>query len=111
MNAARRTGNWTPEGKAERAALRRDYLELTPAKRAEQVFESRGSCPRWQRRDAAGAVVELDIRGILGELVKDGVEFLVIGVPKLRAPTNSRARSCPTHSIPRRSPSAATGYY
>ncbi len=37
--AAKRTGNWTPEGKAERAALRRDYLELTPAQRMEQVFE------------------------------------------------------------------------
>lgn len=32
-------GNWTPEGKAERAALRRDYLELTPAQRMAQVFE------------------------------------------------------------------------
>jgi hypothetical protein len=37
--AARPIGNWTPEGKAERAALRRDYLELTPAQRVEQVFE------------------------------------------------------------------------
>jgi uncharacterized protein YnzC (UPF0291/DUF896 family) len=35
----KRTGNWTPEGKAERAALRRDYLDLTPAQRVEQVFE------------------------------------------------------------------------
>ncbi|MDQ3725562.1 MAG: hypothetical protein M3335_06705 [Actinomycetota bacterium] len=34
-----RTGNWTPEGKAERAALQRDFRELTPAQRAEQVFE------------------------------------------------------------------------
>lgn len=33
------TGNWTPEGKAERAALRPDYLELTPAQRMRQVFE------------------------------------------------------------------------
>lgn len=33
------TGNWTPDGKAERAALRRDYLELTPAQRMKQVFE------------------------------------------------------------------------
>lgn len=33
------TGNWTPEGKAERAALRRDYLELTPSQRVVQVFE------------------------------------------------------------------------
>jgi hypothetical protein len=39
MEKARRTGNWTPEGKAERAALRKDYRELTPAQRAEQVFE------------------------------------------------------------------------
>jgi hypothetical protein len=34
-----RTGNWTPEGTAERAALRRDFRELTPAQRVEQVFE------------------------------------------------------------------------
>jgi uncharacterized protein YnzC (UPF0291/DUF896 family) len=39
MNPSKRTGNWTPEGKAERAALRRDYLELTPAQRTKQVFE------------------------------------------------------------------------
>lgn len=39
MMAKQRKGNWTPEGKAERAALRRDYLELSPAQRVEQVFE------------------------------------------------------------------------
>lgn len=39
VKSEKRTGNWTPDGNAERAALRRDYLELTPAKRAEQVFE------------------------------------------------------------------------
>lgn len=39
MKPAKRTGNWTPEGKAERVALRRDYTELTPAQRTEQVFE------------------------------------------------------------------------
>jgi len=39
MAAAVRKGNWSPDGKAERAALRRDYRELTPAQRAEQVFE------------------------------------------------------------------------
>jgi len=33
------TGNWTPDGKVERAALRRDYLELTPEQRMMQVFE------------------------------------------------------------------------
>jgi hypothetical protein len=35
----RRKGNWTPDGRAERAALRREYEELTPAQRVEQVFE------------------------------------------------------------------------
>jgi len=34
-----RIGNWSPDGKAERAALQRDYRELTPAQRVEQVFE------------------------------------------------------------------------
>jgi hypothetical protein len=34
-----RIGNWSPEGKAERAALRREFREFTPAQRAEQVME------------------------------------------------------------------------
>lgn len=34
-----KSGNWTPEGTAEKAALRRDFRELTPAQRVEQVFE------------------------------------------------------------------------
>jgi len=33
------SGNWTPEEKAERAALRRDYRELTPEQRMTQVFQ------------------------------------------------------------------------
>jgi hypothetical protein len=32
-------GNWTPDGRAERAALKRDFRALTPAQRVEQVFE------------------------------------------------------------------------
>ena len=39
MKPTKRTGNWTPDGKAERAALRRDYTELTGSQRVEQVFE------------------------------------------------------------------------
>jgi hypothetical protein len=39
VTRAKRTGNWTPDGKAERAALRRDYTDLTPAQRMAQVFE------------------------------------------------------------------------
>lgn len=35
----KRIGNWSPEGEAERARLRRDYLELAPAQRMKQVFE------------------------------------------------------------------------
>jgi hypothetical protein len=35
----RRIGNWTPGGEAERARLRRDYLELDPAERVKQVCE------------------------------------------------------------------------
>jgi hypothetical protein len=34
-----RKGNWTPDGRADRAALRREFEELTPAQRVEQVFE------------------------------------------------------------------------
>jgi len=33
------TGNWTPDGQVERAILRREYKELTPAQRVEDVFE------------------------------------------------------------------------
>lgn len=39
MAARRRVGNWSPEGVAERARLRRDYLELDPAQRMKQVCE------------------------------------------------------------------------
>jgi hypothetical protein len=39
VKASKRKGNWTPEGEADRAALRREFLELTPAQRVEQVFE------------------------------------------------------------------------
>jgi hypothetical protein len=39
LAAGKRKGNWTPDGRAERAAARRDYRELSPAQRAEQVFE------------------------------------------------------------------------
>lgn len=39
VKSAKRTGNWTAKGTAERAALRRDYTELTPSQRVEQVFE------------------------------------------------------------------------
>jgi hypothetical protein len=38
VKAAKLVGNWTPEGKAERAALRRDYLELTAGQRVEQAI-------------------------------------------------------------------------
>lgn len=39
MKPATRKGNWAPDGRADRAALRRAYLELTPAQRVEQVSE------------------------------------------------------------------------
>ena len=39
VGSAKRSGNWSPDGKAERAARRRDFRELTPAQRMEQVFE------------------------------------------------------------------------
>jgi hypothetical protein len=39
VKPAKRTGNWTPDGKAERVALRRDYTLLTGSERMEQVFE------------------------------------------------------------------------
>lgn len=35
----RRVGNWSPDGEAERARLRRDYLELAPAQRMKQVCD------------------------------------------------------------------------
>jgi len=41
MGAAsgKRIGNWSPDGEAERARLRRDYLELSPAQRMKQVCD------------------------------------------------------------------------
>ncbi|HSK50273.1 MAG TPA: hypothetical protein VK889_07230 [Solirubrobacterales bacterium] len=39
MSSTRRAGNWKPDGRVERASLRRDYIELTPAERTKQVFE------------------------------------------------------------------------
>jgi hypothetical protein len=39
MNRKERTGNWTPDGSLERAILRREYKEQTPAERVEQVSE------------------------------------------------------------------------
>ncbi|HET7416766.1 MAG TPA: hypothetical protein VFJ61_03960 [Solirubrobacterales bacterium] len=39
MSEPKKTGNWTPDGAADRAAARRDFRELTPAQRVEQVFE------------------------------------------------------------------------
>lgn len=33
-----RIGNWTPDGKAERAIARREYRELTPGQRVEQAM-------------------------------------------------------------------------
>jgi hypothetical protein len=39
VNSATRKGNWTADGRVERAAIRRYYRELTPAQRVEQVFE------------------------------------------------------------------------
>jgi hypothetical protein len=39
VSSAKRIGNWTPDGKVERARLRRDYLELSGGERMKQVFE------------------------------------------------------------------------
>ena len=39
VSSTKRTGNWTPDGKVERAIARREYRELSPAQRMEQVFE------------------------------------------------------------------------
>ena len=39
VSSTKRIGNWTPDGKVERARLRRDYLELSGAERMKQVFE------------------------------------------------------------------------
>jgi len=35
----KRIGNWSSDGEAERARLRRDYLELDPAQRMKQVCD------------------------------------------------------------------------
>jgi hypothetical protein len=38
MKTSQRNGNWTPDGAAERAALRREYRESMPAQRVEQAI-------------------------------------------------------------------------
>lgn len=35
---SRANGNWTPDRRAERAALRREYRETTPGQRVEQAM-------------------------------------------------------------------------
>ena len=40
---------------------------------------SRGSYPSWPRPGVVSAVPDLDIRGILESLAREGVEFLIIG--------------------------------
>lgn len=53
---------------------------ISPPPSAPSRFSSsRGLCPNWLRLDVVSAVAELDIRGILEELNRAGVEFLVIG--------------------------------
>lgn len=37
-----RVGNWTADGKADRAAERREFLETTPGQRVEQAIELSG---------------------------------------------------------------------
>lgn len=50
-----------------------------PPSAPSRYSSSRGSCPSWLRLDVVSAVAELDIRAILEELNRAGVEFLVIG--------------------------------
>ncbi len=38
VSSTKRIGNWTPDGKAERAIARREYRELTPGQRVEQAM-------------------------------------------------------------------------
>ncbi len=38
MSSTRRTGNWTPDGKVERAIARREYSELSAGQRVEQAI-------------------------------------------------------------------------
>ena len=61
MAQARQKGNWTPDGEVDRAALRRDYAELTPAQRVKQVFE----ISRFMSRMAklAPAAIDADVDG------------------------------------------------
>lgn len=38
VGSTKRTGNWTPDGRAELAIARREYRELTPGQRVEQAM-------------------------------------------------------------------------
>jgi hypothetical protein len=57
-------------------AITRTSLPLSAPSRSSS---SRDSCPNWLRLDVVSAVSELDIRGILEELNRADVEFLIIG--------------------------------
>jgi hypothetical protein len=38
VSSTKRIGNWTPDGKVERALAQREYRELTPGQRVEQAM-------------------------------------------------------------------------
>ncbi|HWN74043.1 MAG TPA: hypothetical protein VNN15_09580 [Solirubrobacterales bacterium] len=81
MSVKRRVkaGNWTPEGAAERAAWRRDFRELTPIQRVEQVFELSRFLSQLAQAGPGDAIHEIHTQAILRELVDEGVEFLLAG--------------------------------
>jgi len=79
LKKAAKLGNWTPDGRAERAAARRDFRELTPPQRVEQVFELSRFVSQLANAGSANEVPALDIQAILRELVEVEVEFLLIG--------------------------------
>lgn len=81
MNVKRRvmTGNWTPEGAAERVAFRRDFRELEPGQRVEQVFELSRFLSRLAEAGPINSVSEINIQEILWVMVEGDVEFLLTG--------------------------------
>jgi len=55
----KRTGNWTPDRRTERAALRRDFENLTPGQRVEQAIILSRELTSLAARRAAGRPEDL----------------------------------------------------
>jgi hypothetical protein len=74
-----RKGNWTPDAGLSAPRCGANTRNSPPPSGSNRSSSSPSSWPEWRTPAAAGALAELDIQGILAELSREGVDFLVIG--------------------------------